>query len=275
MVCVHCGQELNENDTICSKCGEAVAYEKIQITYEDENVEYVDPPVITEAHTFIDEESFAKKMQEAREAEEEEEEVSSHNPLIWAFVFLLVAIIGGLVYFAFFSHVLVKTSNVVEESFSSEEWTNGEFMIDGDLYKLNQTFSRFYQKGWNLENKDITTIEGTVTTDLLPVVSSYDEKHIIHIQLTNPTEKALNVDDCIITGVMVDVDSNAEFTLPGQIMIGSKELEIQSLYGKLEENQIVRDESIKASIYQYRDQNKNLDLTIYDEAGLKSFHFYR
>jgi len=275
MVCVHCGQELNENDTICSKCGEAVNPLKIQITYEDENVEYVDPPVITEAHTFIDEENFAKKMQEARDAEEEEEDVSSHNPLIWAFVFLLVAIIGGVVYFAFFSHIPVKTSNVVEESFSSEEWTSGEFMIDGDLYKLNQTFSRFYQKGWNLENKDITTIEGTVTTDLLPVVSSFDEKHIVRIQLTNPTEKALKVEDCIITGVMVEADSNAEFTLPGQIMIGSKELEIQSLYGKLEETQIVRDESIKASIYQYRDQNKNLDLTIYDEGGLKSFHFYR
>ena len=40
------------------------AIEKIKITYRDENEEYVDPPVIMEAHTFIDEESFAKKLNE-------------------------------------------------------------------------------------------------------------------------------------------------------------------------------------------------------------------
>ena len=65
MVCKKCGKELKNGASVCSKCGTKVAekQEKIEVAYDDEVV-FVEPPIITESHTFIDEEDFAKKVKE-------------------------------------------------------------------------------------------------------------------------------------------------------------------------------------------------------------------
>ena len=63
MTCKKCGKELKNGTTVCSKCGTKVeaSTEKIQISYEDEDV-FVEPPIITESHAFIDEGDFLKKV---------------------------------------------------------------------------------------------------------------------------------------------------------------------------------------------------------------------
>ncbi len=275
MKCKKCGEELEDNATVCNKCNTKVdESELIHITYENEDTDYITPPVITEAHTFIDEESFAKKVNDMND----EDDVSSKNPLIWIFIFLLVAIIGGVFYFSYFNNLNPNKSTNDNNTFTTESWTSGEFILDGDFYHLPQPFSSFYNKNWDLSSiESLNNIEVGETTDLVLLTSSFDSKHSLLVHLTNHDDKPLKYDLCNITGLMVNnnEDNNTiDFTLPGQITKGSKELEIQSLYGKLEDTNITYDDVLQVTTYHYVDGNKNLELFVFDNGGLKSFHYY-
>ena len=275
MVCKKCGAKLEENATVCSKCNTSVDEDLIHITYENEDTDYITPPVITEAHTFIDEDSFAKKI---NDASEEEEEVSSKNPMIWVFIFLLVAIIGGGVYFGFFANLNPNKTNTTNNTFTTESWTSGEAMIDGDFYHLPQPYSAFYNKNFDLSSiESITNVNAGETTDLVLLTSSFDSKHSLLVHLTNHDDKPLKFDECNVTGLMVnnnEGNNTIDFTLPGQITKGSKDLEIQSIYGKLEDTNITYDDVLQATTYHYVEGSKNLELIVFDNGGLKSFHYY-
>ena len=288
MVCEKCGKKLKEGETVCPKCGfdsKVKEEEKIPVTYEDDQVGFVDAPVIVEAHTFIDEESFAKKVQDMDSSLNEEEEDSSVKPFIWLFVFLLIVILVAISYFVVMPSITsnnqTKKNEVEEYSFSSEDWTVGEFMIDDEFYKMNQPFSYYFKKGWSFDSDSFDKgIEDLIDTDQgiddVTLYNSFHEGATITVSLRNQRKQAAKIKNCYVWSVSVDnakTEEGVSFTLPGQITNGSKELEIESIYGKVEEDHKIRDDTLEATTYQYIQNQKELDLIIYDNGGLKAFRY--
>ena len=286
MVCKNCGSEIKGKTKVCKKCGMSVAdAEKIQITYDDENVEYVDPPIITEAHTFIDEESFAKKVQEEQEKKKQESKKDEKPRSKWIWLLLIFGLII-LVFVVFF--VVPKVSSnkskisVEENMFSSEDWTSGELMIEDEFYQLEHDFSKLYKNGWDIEDTAYpegirSTLKGAALSDDIQLVSKFNENSMIQVKLKNKSDKDRQLKNCLIYSITIDntIDEfKTDFKLPGNIVMGSSELEIQSLYGQLDESLIEKDEVSNYSIYHYEKGNTNLDLTIFENGGLKAFHYY-
>jgi len=300
MLCKNCGHTLEEGATVCSNCGNPVSpsEEKIQITYEDEATEYVEPPVITESHTFIEEDDFAKKINDQfntkvifKNGEElvqdeydmEEEEESKKSYLVWIFIVVLLIVIGVIFYFAILPNIMVSNKNnnnvTVDDKntgFSSEEWTNKEFRIDGVLYKINQDYSNFANHGWSYSIDDEIKLEaGEKSDDTIRLSSSSYKDNSLVVGFYNSSVKTATVKDCKVYSVEVDnkdQDKPIDFELPGGIKMGSGALEITSIYGKLEEDSITYDEVGKYSVYHYTSGDLVLDLYIYDNGGLQKFH---
>ena len=287
MVCKNCGSELEENQKVCSNCGYSDEdIDKIKITYDDENEEYVDPPVIVEAHTFIDEESFAKKVNESKLQKETTDDFIEENNkkgiIFYLLIVLALIVIGLVCYFLIVPNIGHKSNKVqIEENmFSSEDWTSGEFMIDGDFYKLKDEFNKLYDKNWNIEDDKYsidTKIKASEITDDIKITNSFNKDVKVKIKLKNGTDKDQVLKNCYIYSISIDntdLDKPLDFTLPGNIIMGSKELEIKSLYGQLDESDIIVDNVSNSVVYQYKDNSKHLDLTIYENGGLKSFVYY-
>lgn len=280
MVCKNCGFELNPKDKKCSKCGVSVEdADKIQITYEDEETEYVDPPVITEAHTFIDEESFAKKINEINLAKQKEEQEEKKNPFVWIFAVFVFLIVGSVFYFVIYPNITLN-KNTVEDNltFTSENWWSGEFMIDGDFYRLDKDFTQFYNRNWNLLDADFMNerLSGLEETDDLILTNSFNDSYRISIRLRNPSRKELLVKNSNVCFVSLDntkMEDQIEFTLPGNIKNGSSLLEIESIYGPLDEENIIDDETYGLKFYHYSNDSITLDLSISDTGGLEAFEY--
>lgn len=285
MICSNCGQELKEKDKKCSSCGLSVEEsKKIKITYEDEKTELVDPPVITEAHTFIDEESFAQKLNKMNQAKsnkyEEEEKGKRKSPVLGILIFIILIAIGLVGYYVIYPNIINKgdTTETVKKSFTSNQWTSGEFTIDGVYYKLEGPYVDLYKNHWNFidsETLDLSLDSDEVTEDYS--VTNTFTKSVIKICLKNPNKKETIIKESIIWSVQIDPQENEiEFELPGKIHIGSTEDEIKKTYGELTEENVIRDDENKTTTYHYsKEDTINLDLTIYDETGLQAFHYYK
>lgn len=298
MNCKNCGEALAEGVTVCPKCNTPVEEaDKIQITYEDESTEAVEAPVITESHTFIEEEDFAKKINDQfhttvvlKNGEEvveddydlEEGEDSKKGPIVWILMVILLLIIGGILYFAVVPNILVTKEKRVStdqpvQGFTSEEWTTKEFKIDGVFYQLNEDYSAFANHGWSYSIEDEIKVEAGDKTDSDIVLSSssYKNNHVL-VGFFNSASKDATVKDCKVYAVTVDnygQDKPIDFELPGGIKMGSGALEITSIYGKVTEENIKEDTKAGYSIYHYEEGNLSLDLTIYEEDGLQKFSF--
>ena len=94
-------------------------------------------------------------------------------------------------------------------------------------------------------------------------------------ETTNSSTEKIN--DSIVYDVEVDNTKNEvgiDFTLPGNITVGSKELEIESIYGKLDDTFKIRNEVSMSTTYHYNYlDHKYLDLIVYDNGGLKAFKY--
>ena len=189
-------------------------------------------------------------------------------------------IIGGIFAFAILPNIMVSqkkqpsTTNI-DQTFSSEDWYSKEFMIDGVLYKINQDYSSFANQGWSYSLEDEKNVEAGAKTDnnILLTSSSY-KNNPITIGFYNSSTRATSVKDCKVYSIEVDnshTDKPIDFELPGGIRTGSKELEITSIYGKVEEEDITVNDVEGYSTYHYQQGNLSLDLTIYENQGLKKF----
>ena len=297
MLCKKCGKEIDNSLTTCPFCGAEIQdSDKIQITYEDEATEYVEPPVIMEAHTFIADEDFAKKIHEqtntnlviknGQEIVEDEYDLESEedhkSPLVYIFIVFLLAVIGAIFVFAILPNIMVskpksKGTSTISNTFTSEEWTSKEFMIDGVLYKLNKEYSNFANQGWSYSIEDEKKVEaGEKTSFDIRLTSSDYKNEYLEVGFYNASTRTTTVKDCRVYSVLVnnyESDKPIDFELPGGIRTGSGSLEITSLYGKLGEDQITIDDVGGFSVYHYTSGSLSLDLTIYDQGGLQAFHY--
>lgn len=308
MVCKKCGHELRNGVTVCSKCGTKVeaTTEKIQVSYENEDV-FVEPPIITESHTFIDEGDFLKKIKEAEKKQKkkekkekkvsarkikkkkEESDANQKSPALWAFTFLLMFIIGTVLGFVIFPNILKNGNDsqigkkAEKNSFSSDEWINDEFILDGVYYKLNSSYSNFKSHGWKFDLVKYGYEDGfklkmgeKITTDVDLESVRYNDANVrVGFVNLNPSEK--DILDCQIWSITIDNHSSSTpvpFMLPGGVQMGSTINEIVAVYGELEPNQIYRSDSMKYTAYHYtNDYTQYLDLTVYDDGGLQQVSF--
>ncbi|MBR3211147.1 MAG: zinc ribbon domain-containing protein [Bacilli bacterium] len=290
MICKNCGQELKENEAICSVCSTPVSdTNKIQVTYENRNTELVDPPVIMEAHTFIDEESFAKKVnvldqntpQTNNQLDEMWNEPAKKSPMIWIFVIGIIIIIGLVGYFVIYPNIKIesKIEKRIIANFTSEEWTSGQFKIEGEFYQLNQPFSQFSNNDWQFVDDEILllVLDPEEKTETYFISKSIDGGQI-KVQIRNQKKKENTVKDSYVWSVEVDTtkeENEFAFILPGNIKKGCTIEEITAKYGDLTEKFISKDDNNKTTTYHYsKDNQKNLDLIIKDEEGLVAFHYY-
>lgn len=286
MKCNNCGNELKANKKKCSSCGVLVEESsKIQITYEDEETEYVDPPVITEAHTFIDEESFAKKVNKAnqeqsiKEKEEMWDEPSHKGPAVGVFIVLILIALGLVGYFVVYPNIISKKQETTIKDFTSKEWSSGEFKIDEDFYQLNSTYTSFYKKNWNFVDEQTLemSLDPKEETEEYEITNTLNNKKL-QIRIRNTKDKEMIIKESEVWSVKLNTkleENEVDFVLPGDIKNGSKAEEIKKAYGILTEENVIRDDEEKSTTYHYsNDEKKNLDLIVYDDDGLKSFHYY-
>ena len=289
MNCIHCGKEIDNDAVQCKYCGGAISdTDRSKITYEDEIEDFVEPPVIMESHTFIADEDFAKKVLEQTHSnvivkdgvDSEFEAEEKKSPFVIIFIVLLLLIIGGIFIFAILPSITVSKSKApsttsIDNNFSSEDWISKEFMIDGVLYKLNQDYSSFANQGWSYSLEDEKKVEaGAKTSNDIKLTSSSYKNNPIQVGFYNSSTRATTIKDCKVYSIMIDnrnTDKPIDFELPGGIRTGSKELEITSIYGKVEEEDITVNDVEGYSTYHYQQGNLSLDLTIYENQGLKKF----
>ena len=297
MKCIHCGREIDNDSVQCRYCGGAISdTDRIKITYEDEIEDFVEPPVIVESHTFIADEDFAKKVSEqihknvvvknGKEVVVDDYDLEGEDekkfPVVGICIAILLVIIGAIFAFAILPNIMVSqnkkpSTTSIDNTFTSEDWFSKEFMIDGVLYKMNQDYSSFANQGWSYSLEDEQKVEAGARTenDIQLTSSSYKNNHLV-IGFYNSSTRATSVKDCKVYSIEVDnsnTDKPIDFELPGGIKTGSGELEITSLHGKLEDDSITVDDVGKFKIYHYTNDLLSLDLTIYDNGGLKKFQY--
>lgn len=283
MICNNCGHELDDKDTKCSACGLSVEEaKKIKITYEDEETELVDPPVITEAHTFIDEESFAKKLDKMNQSKskDQSQEKQPKSPIVGIMVLIIIIVLGLVGYYVVYPNINKQevTKENDNKTFSSDKWTSGECTIDGVLYQLEEPYLELYKNHWNFADSETLemSLDSHEITDDYSLTNTFT-KSILKVRLKNPNKKETTMKESIIWSIQLDLQENeVDFELPGNIHKGSTEEEIHTKYGELSEENVIRDDENKTTTYHYSQDNKiDLDLTIYDDGGLKAFHYYK
>lgn len=286
MVCSKCGKEIKNGARQCRHCGSDVAVSKeIDVEYSDQFLT-VPPPIITESHTFISEEDFLKKVRQKEELDQE----MWHDLRpkwcfpIWIFAFVLLSIlvfvIGDMI-LPSVVHLDTSKKNTYQNgnAFSSGDWTNDEFMIDGKLYHLNQSFSDLQKDGWFFEDEvEIFSLNpGEKVSTTYDILSYEYPKAKVQVGFVNLRDELREFSKCEIWSIVLDnrdTDHPINFMLPGGIQTGSTESEIYSAYGELNSNQIYRVEDSGYTVYHYTyDYSQYLDLMVYDDGGLLQFSF--
>lgn len=310
MECRKCGKELKNGVTVCSNCGTKVdlSSSKIPVHYDHE-VEYVDPPIITESHTFISEEDFLKKVKDegkkrkkkrsskqrkkgndmSNEFADIADKPRKKRPILGFIVFILVFVLGVCLGVFVFPNVMKEASRSVEkavreeESFSSNDWTTDEFMLDGVYYRLNDDYNVFKNNGWTFDlkkygyDKEYILNKGEKITTNVGLESIKYLKANVQVGFVNLSKSPKNIEDCQIWSITIDnhtSETPVMFMLPGGVQIGSSEQEIITVYGKPDESQIYRNDTLGYTTFHYtNDYTQYLDLTIYDEGGLQQLSF--
>lgn len=165
------------------------------------------------------------------------------------------------------------------------DWTSMEFIFDGVKYNLTTPYTSFKNNGWEIDGKiypdEYIIKPNTRVVSTVEITNPKYSDTYITIGFLNNTTVEKDITECLVWSINISndyVDTPVPFELPGGIKYGSSATEIEAAYGKLEEKNLYRSESLKYTVYHYSyDYNKYLDLTVYDDGGLKeiSYRVYR
>ncbi|MGI6607356.1 MAG: hypothetical protein ACOX1F_00020 [Erysipelotrichaceae bacterium] len=167
----------------------------------------------------------------------------------------------------------------------SDDWTDLDFLVDGEKYSFPHSFGAFNRKGWLIEENDEMQ-PGEYTEEYYDMWNNsfYDEElkeyAVIQVHFENETDKVRNIKDCTIWWISFArisysgelLNNVYEIELAKGIKWGSTEAEIVAAYGDVEEgNRIAVDENGYIALF-YIDQTDNMYtqmiLYIFNEGGL-------
>ena len=163
------------------------------------------------------------------------------------------------------------------------DWKSMQFIFDGNKYTLISPYATFKNNGWELDLNKLGKPDGYIVkpnTRVLSTVQLYNSKYSdswITVGFINSGTVDKDITECDVWSFGVRntySKSPISFELPGGIKNGSTHAEVEAAYGKLEEKDMYRSESLKYTTYNYNyDLNKYLKLTVYDDGGLKEFSY--
>ena len=163
------------------------------------------------------------------------------------------------------------------------DWKSMQFIFDGKKYSLISPYTAFKNNGWELDLSKLGNPNGYVVkpnTRVLSTIQLYNSKYtdsFIMVGFINSGTVDKDITECDIWSFGVRntySKTPISFELPGGIKNGSTHAEVEAAYGKLEEKDIYRSESLKYTTYNYSyDFNKYLKLTVYDDGGVKEFSY--
>lgn len=285
MVCPKCGNRENKKN-VCSKCGFKIDTPIKVKTFDNEEVT-IDAPIITESHTFIDEEHFQQALEERLKEEKEKMKQDFIKRLIIGIVTGLVAIviIVGLVYVSnkVKDNKNDNTAIVGDNEFTSSDWSSGEIKLDGVKFVLKDKYLKFVNASWSIDLEKYGYANGYIlnsgdkTSTTIQLDNKKYETAVAQIGFINSSKEPLDIKECDIWSISIN-NKNAEvpipFELPGGIKNGSSIEDIVKAYGELTAENIYRVDAQGYTTYHYQSgTDKYLDLYVYDNVGLLEINF--
>ncbi|MGB4626759.1 MAG: hypothetical protein WBI36_03000 [Erysipelotrichaceae bacterium] len=167
----------------------------------------------------------------------------------------------------------------------SDDWTDLEFLLDGNKYSFPHKFLPFNSKGWLLEENDEIQ-PGEYTDEYYEIWNNsfYDEENQLYatilVEFENETDKVQNIKDCTIWWISfsrmpylgVELNNVYEIELAKGIKWGSTEKEIIAAYGNVAEDKriAVEEDGYVALIYIDETDNMYSQMILYilDDGGL-------
>lgn len=167
-----------------------------------------------------------------------------------------------------------------DSSYIEGDWTTMKFHFDGHTYTLMSSVEELTKNGWTFDPnylKETDTLESMYKTyTTIPLLNSKYSDSDVGVAIINKTSEAKKFEECTFWYVNISndwIDTPLEFSLPGGIKNGSTLSEVEKVYGKPEEDDIYRSETLKYYTYTYEKDDILLELTIYDEKGLTEFKY--
>lgn len=177
-------------------------------------------------------------------------------------------------------------SNDINDNTSTSlpnDWKSMQFIFDGKKYSLISSYTIFKNNGWELDLNKLGRPNGYIVkpnTRVLSTIQLYNSNYTdswITVGFINSSTSDKDITECDIWSFGVRntySKTPISFELPGGIKNGSTHADVEAAYGKLEEKDMYRSESLKYTTYNYSyDFNKYLKLTVYDDGGLKEFSY--
>jgi hypothetical protein len=139
-----------------------------------------------------------------------------------------------------------------------DNFTSGQFELDGVVYEIGSPLSNFFDNGWEL-----TYVQGECRTYLEPseygkvIITKGDDK--IYLNAKNISDKTVAVENCVLDGITsYNFLSKADFALPGDITNESSKEEVEDMMDDLG----VEYEKVDSSDWSYYFSKDNIDFYI-------------
>ncbi len=159
----------------------------------------------------------------------------------------------------------------------SKNWTDGEVMIDGELYQVLFDYQQLKDNGWDFDLADYGldstySLGQNVKTYGTIVLENSNTDTKITVGLINTDKKEKAIKKCKVWSIEVSntsAKSPVSFAIAGGIKSGSTYADIKKAFGKPSEDPY-RAEDMGYTVYKYQtdDYSQYLRLVVDDKKGL-------
>lgn len=164
----------------------------------------------------------------------------------------------------------------------SDDWTDMQFMLDGNLYELPVSYRELEANGWSFDLADYGYTDGYIMNPGDKTYSTielsnpdYDEDLMVWVGFINTGDKAQDILDCDIWAFQMDtcvgsrqLENYPDMEIAGGIGFGSTREEVEAAFGECEDI-YEADSGYNYVVYNYEmDYDYYLKLTIYEDKGV-------
>lgn len=247
-------------------------------------------PVMDQSDVNIENSSSEVSEEQTQTVEENTMPVKKENKLLPIIIIIgIIAAIGVGIYFIFFTDkdeedVLppIKDDVVSIPPSMGDNWKNGEFTLDNTTIQIYGDYSELEKLGWKVDfvanNIADTKINNNATTEKYALINDSNNTAKVEISFINGNMQPALIKDCQIRYISIKNSQSTtpvDFSLPGEIKTGATTDQLKEKYGLPNESNIKRNETLKYTIYTYSvDGGVTLNLTVYDDGGLKDFEYW-
>ena len=209
-----------------------------------------------------------------------------------AIIFLIIGIIVGII-------IDKNNSNDVENNVLNNEyegnrngvvggsnpniWKECKFTIEGIEYQLLNSYNKFLENDWSLDlvaqgyGEGYKLDVGKKTGSNIKITKNNNLNVEVYLGLENTSENEIDITESSIYYFKLDntyTDTPITFVLPGGIKNGNTLAEVESIYGRPQnEDYINRVDELYKTIYTYYDNGIKFLITVDDYRGVIGFEY--